>query len=264
LRENQGIPAPLLALIADYTENRFAMQKKIQGAMIYPIILMLMSFAIVMGLMTYVVPDIVKTFDQSKDALPWITVALMKASDFIRVAWPFLLVGSVLGIGLLLRFLRTTAGHYAFDRLTLKLPLFGKLSRGINAARFASTLSILTQSGVPLVDALKIGAAVCASRKRPSGIPDHRVDQHLDGIPDVLDDHGLLAFLLRDDATFLTFGSNHLHLVGIPYLMDVAYHDANPVIKLVRRMCILAPATIPQREVLSSLSRHDRGVISPT
>lgn len=121
---------------------------------------MLMSFSIVMGLMTYVVPDIVKTFDQSKDALPWITVALMKASDFIRVAWPFLLVGSVLGIGLLLRFLRTTAGHYAFDRLTLKLPLFGKLSRGINAARFASTLSILTQSGVPLVDALKIGAAV--------------------------------------------------------------------------------------------------------
>jgi general secretion pathway protein F len=51
-------------------------------------------------------------------------------------------------------------GHYAFDRLTLKLPLFGKLSRGINAARFASTLSILTRSGVPLVDALKIGAAV--------------------------------------------------------------------------------------------------------
>ena len=51
---------------------------------------------------------------------------------------------------------KTTAGHYAFDRLTLKLPLFGKLSRGINAARFASTLSILTRSGVPLVDALKL------------------------------------------------------------------------------------------------------------
>ncbi len=150
----------ILDQLADYTENRFAMQKKIQGAMVYPIILMLMAFAIVMGLMTYVVPDIVKTFDQSKDALPWITVALMKASDFIRVAWPFLLIGTGLGIFLLVRFLRTTAGHYSFDRLTLKLPLFGKLSRGINAARFASTLSILTQSGVPLVDALKIGAAV--------------------------------------------------------------------------------------------------------
>ena len=150
----------ILDQLSDYTENRFAMQKKIQGAMIYPIILMLMSFAIVMGLMTYVVPDIVKTFDQSKQALPWITVVLMKASDFIRTAWPFLLVISIVGILVLLRFLRTAAGHYAFDRLTLKLPLFGKLSRGINAARFASTLSILSQSGVPLVDALKIGAAV--------------------------------------------------------------------------------------------------------
>ncbi|MCO8070752.1 type II secretion system inner membrane protein GspF [Acinetobacter lwoffii] len=158
--ERSGHLDLILDQLADYTENRFAMQKKIQGAMVYPIILMLMSFAIVMGLMTYVVPDIVKTFDQSKDALPWITVALMKASDFIRISWPFLLIGGALGIFLLVRFLRTTAGHYAFDRLTLKLPLFGKLSRGINAARFASTLSILTQSGVPLVDALRIGAAV--------------------------------------------------------------------------------------------------------
>ena len=158
--ERSGHLDLILDQLADYTENRFAMQKKVQGAMIYPIILMLMSFAIVMGLMTYVVPDIVKTFDQSKGALPWITVVLMKASEFIRVAWPFLLVFSVLGFSLLGRFLNTTAGHYAFDRMTLKLPLLGKLSRGINAARFASTLSILTQSGVPLVDALKIGAAV--------------------------------------------------------------------------------------------------------
>ncbi len=161
--ERSGHLDLILDQLSDYTENRFAMQKKIQGAMIYPIILMLMSFAIVMGLMTYVVPDIVKTFDQSKQALPWITVVLMKTSDIIRQAWPFILVASVLGIFLLVRFLRTSAGHYAFDRLTLRLPLFGKLSRGINAARFASTLSILTQSGVPLVDALKIGAAVSSN-----------------------------------------------------------------------------------------------------
>ena len=158
--ERSGHLDLILDQLSDYTENRFAMQKKVQGAMIYPIILMLMSFAIVMGLMTYVVPDIVKTFDQNKDALPWITVALMKVSDFIRVAWIFLLLASGVIFFALLRFLRTAAGHYAFDRLILKLPLFGKLSRGINAARFASTLSILTQSGVPLVDALKIGAAV--------------------------------------------------------------------------------------------------------
>jgi general secretion pathway protein F len=161
--EKSGHLDLILDQLADYTENRFAMQKKIQGAMIYPVILMLMSFAIVMGLMTYVVPDIVKTFDQNKDALPWITVVLMKASDFIRIAWPFIIVGGILFIVMLTRFLNTQAGHYAFDRLTLKLPLFGKLSKGINAARFASTLSILTQSGVPLVEALKIGAAVSSN-----------------------------------------------------------------------------------------------------
>lgn len=161
--ERSGHLDLILDQLSDYTENRFAMQKKIQGAMIYPIILMLMSFAIVMGLMTFVVPDIVKTFDQSKEALPWITVTLMKASDFIRHAWPFLIVGSILSVLLFARFLKTSSGHYAFDRLVLKLPLFGKLSRGINSARFASTLSILTQSGVPLVDALKIGAAVSSN-----------------------------------------------------------------------------------------------------
>ncbi|WP_130803593.1 type II secretion system inner membrane protein GspF [Acinetobacter ihumii] len=161
--ERSGHLDLILEQLSDYTENRFAMQKKIQGAMIYPIILMLMSFAIVMGLMTYVVPDIVKTFDQSKQALPWITVALMKASEIIRHAWPFLLLISVVAVIAFIRFLKTTAGHYAFDRLTLRLPLFGKLSRGINSARFASTLSILTQSGVPLVDALKIGAAVSSN-----------------------------------------------------------------------------------------------------
>lgn len=161
--ERSGHLDLILDQLSDYTENRFAMQKKIQGAMIYPLILMLMSFAIIMGLMTFVVPDIVKTFDQGKQALPWITVAMMKASDFIRHFWPFLIMTIIAISVLLLRFLKTSTGHYAFDRLVLKLPLFGKLSRGINSARFASTLSILTQSGVPLVDALKIGAAVSSN-----------------------------------------------------------------------------------------------------
>ena len=158
--ERSGHLDLILDQLADYTENRFAMQKKIQGAMIYPIILMLMSLGIVLGLMTYVVPDIVKVFEHSEQALPWITQVLMTSSEWIRTLWPFLLVGTIVAIVAFTRFLRTTAGHYAFDRLVLKLPLFGKLSRGINAARFASTLSILTQSCVPLVDALKIGAAV--------------------------------------------------------------------------------------------------------
>nr|WP_298889902.1 type II secretion system inner membrane protein GspF [uncultured Acinetobacter sp.] len=161
--ERSGHLDLILEQLADYTEGRFAMQKKIQGAMIYPVILMLMSFAIIMGLMTYVVPDIVKVFANTEQALPWITQALMATSDFIRNYWMYMSVLGALGLFLLGRFLRTDAGHYTLDRFILKLPLFGKLSRGINSARFASTLSILTRSGVPLVDALKIGAAVSSN-----------------------------------------------------------------------------------------------------
>ena len=158
--ERSGHLDLILDQLADYTENRFAMQKKIQGAMVYPIILMLMSFGIIMGLMTYVVPDIVKVFSNTQQALPWITQLLMTSSELIRTLWPYMIALTAFGLFLIVKFLRTQAGHYTFDRFVLKLPLFGKLSRGINAARFASTLSILTQSGVPLVDALKIGAAV--------------------------------------------------------------------------------------------------------
>lgn len=161
--ERSGHLDLILDQLADYTENRFAMQKKIQGAMIYPIVLMLMSFAIIMGLMTYVVPDIVKVFANTKQALPLITQILMKSSDFIRHYWVYLAIIAVIAISVLINFLRTTAGHYTLDRILLRLPLIGKLTRGINAARFASTLSILTQSGVPLVDALKIGAAVSSN-----------------------------------------------------------------------------------------------------
>ncbi len=161
--ERSGHLDLILDQLADYTENRFAMQKKIQGAMIYPIILMLMSFGIIMGLMTYVVPDIVKVFANTNQALPWITQVLMVSSEVIRGYWVYMFVLAVILFFLLVKFLRTSAGHYTLDRFILRLPLFGKLSRGINAARFASTLSILTRSGVPLVDALKIGAAVSSN-----------------------------------------------------------------------------------------------------
>lgn len=158
--ERSGHLDLILNQLADYTENRFTMQKKIQGALIYPILLMLMSFAIVMGLMTFVVPDIVKVFENSEQALPLLTRVMMGASDLIIATWPIMLGATIVAIFLLRRFVRTEAGRYALDRLVLRLPLFGKLSRGINASRFASTLSILSQSGVPLVDALYIGAAV--------------------------------------------------------------------------------------------------------
>lgn len=158
--ERSGHLDLILNQLADYTENRFAMQKKIQGALIYPIILLIMAVSVVIGLMTFVVPKIVKVFEQSDQALPWITQVVLGASHLLTQWWWVLLVILVVVLVIGRNFLKTAAGRASFDRLVLKLPIFGKLSRSLNASRFASTLSILVRSGVPLVEALSIGGAV--------------------------------------------------------------------------------------------------------
>ncbi len=158
--EKSGHLDLILEQLSEYTENRFALQKKIQSAMIYPIVLMVMAFAIVIGLMTFVVPKIVKVFEQSDQALPLVTQIVLGSSKIFTQWWwlIFLLIG--LTVFAFIKFVRTDGGREAYDAFILKMPIFGKLSKGLNASRFASTLSILSRSGVPLIDGLKIGAEV--------------------------------------------------------------------------------------------------------
>ena len=158
--EKSGHLDLILNQLADYTENRFALQKKIQGAMVYPIVLMVMAMLIVIGLMSYVVPKIVKVFEQSEQALPWITQVVLGMSNLITQWWWLMLIIIGTTAFLFYRFAKTPAGQLAIDSLVLRLPILARLSRGLNAARFASTMSILVRSGVPLIEALSIGAAV--------------------------------------------------------------------------------------------------------
>lgn len=158
--EKSGHLDLILNQLADYTENRFAMQKKIQGALVYPVILLIMAIAVVVGLMTFVVPKIVKVFEQSDQALPLITQIVLISSNLLTQWWWLILIILASIIILFVKFIKTTAGRAVFDTLVLNLPIFGKLSRNLNASRFASTLSILVRSGVPLVEALLIGGAV--------------------------------------------------------------------------------------------------------
>lgn len=158
--EKSGHLDLILNQLADYTENRFALQKKIQGAMVYPIVLMVMAVAVIMGLMSFVVPKIVKVFEQSEQALPLITQVVLALSNAITDWWWLMLLLLASAAFLFYRFARTNAGKLAIDSTVLKLPILARLSRGLNAARFASTLAILVRSGVPLIEALHIGAAV--------------------------------------------------------------------------------------------------------
>ena len=161
--EKSGHLDLVLQQLADYTENRYTTQKQIQGAMIYPIILTTLALMIVTGLLAYVVPDIVKVFKNSHQQLPLLTRGLISLSHGIKSGGPYILVLMGIGGWMLKRFISTDRGRYAFDALMLKLPLVGRMVRGANSSRFASTLSILSKSGVPLVEGLHISASVSSN-----------------------------------------------------------------------------------------------------
>lgn len=150
----------VLNRLADYTESRHETRRKVQGALIYPAILTVLSLLIVIGLLTYVVPDIVKVFDNQGQALPLITQLLIATSDFLRESLGVLMLLAMMIGYCIYRILQKPAMRFRWHAFMLRLPVAGKLIRDSQASRFVSTLAILTRSGVPLVDALRIAAEV--------------------------------------------------------------------------------------------------------
>ncbi|MGB5324434.1 MAG: type II secretion system inner membrane protein GspF, partial [Pseudomonadales bacterium] len=158
--ESAGHLDAVLDKLADYTEASQASRQKVQMAMIYPFILFCMAIGVVSALMVFVVPDVVKVFNTQGAQLPAITRGLIAASDFLTERGVLLLLGIIAVFLLFKSALRKPAFRLSWDRRLLGFPLIGKLARGTNTAQFASTLSILTASGVPLVEALKIAGQV--------------------------------------------------------------------------------------------------------
>lgn len=153
----------VLNRLADYTEGRQEARQKIQLAAIYPIILSVVAIAIVVFLLTYVVPDIIEVFLKQGQELPALTQAMLTVSDFLAAWGLYLLVLLILGL-LAFRFALTKPGfRLRFHKRLLHLPLVKGMVRGISTARYASTLSILTTSGVPLVDAMRIAGEVLSN-----------------------------------------------------------------------------------------------------
>ncbi|KAA1173961.1 type II secretion system protein GspF [Marinobacter salinexigens] len=161
--EHAGHLDLVLNRLADYTESRQEARQKIQLAAIYPIILSVVAVAIVVFLLTYVVPDIIEVFLKQGQELPALTQAMLAVSDFLGnygVYLFILLVALLVGF----RFALTKPGfRMKFHRQLLHLPLFSGMVRGVNTARYASTLSILTTSGVPLVEAMRIAGEVLSN-----------------------------------------------------------------------------------------------------
>jgi len=161
--ESSGHLDVVLDRLADYTESRQQMASKIAQATIYPAILTVMAFLVVTGLLMFVVPQIVEVFETSGQQLPGITRAMIWISEFLQNWW-FILILLLIALFFTLRhFLSIPANKRRFHLFILNLPAVGKLVRGLNTARFSRTLSILSSSGVPVLDALQLAAPVVAN-----------------------------------------------------------------------------------------------------
>lgn len=162
--EHAGHLGPVLEQLADYTEQRQQSRQKVQLALLYPLVLMITSLIIVGFLLGYVVPDVVRVFIDSGQTLPTLTRVLIALSDAVK-SWGWLFVLLAIGGGMTARWaLRDDNVKRRWHAFQLRLPLVGRLVRATDCARFASTLAILTRSGVPLVEALGIGAQVISNR----------------------------------------------------------------------------------------------------
>lgn len=170
--EQSGDLARVMTRLADYVESRTALVSKVKLAFTYPAIVTLVALAVIIALMTYVVPKIVGVFEQTRQTLPFLTVALINISDFLRSYGWAVLVAIVLVIIIFRLALRSPTTKLAFHRWLLRLPLFGRLLRGVDAARFASTLGILMASGVPMIRALETGAATLSNESMRGNVLD--------------------------------------------------------------------------------------------
>jgi general secretion pathway protein F len=153
--EESGKLGSVLNSLADYVEERSKLQQKITLAFVYPAIVTFVALAVVIGLLTYVVPQIVGVFAQTKQALPVLTRALIGVSNFVRQwGWLVALVIALLAF-VIHRALKVPALRLRWHARALTMPVLGVLSRTLNTARFASTLSILVGSGVPMLRSLQ-------------------------------------------------------------------------------------------------------------
>ena len=158
--EKSGHLDTVLNRLADYTERRQQTKSQITQAMIYPALMLVFAMGIVIMLLTVVVPKIVGQFDHMGQDLPGITQVLISTSDWLREYGLFLALGIGLTMVVVQRLLQQPAMKKRYHKFILTLPLIGKVSKGLNTARFARTLSILTASAVPLLESMRISSDV--------------------------------------------------------------------------------------------------------
>lgn len=174
--EASGTLDIVLLRLADFLETQAALTSRVRGALIYPMFMFFIGGGVLFFTMTYVIPRIAKIFEESSSSLPFMTLILIKISDFLNNYILFILLFVIILVFAAYRFNKTEKGQMFFDRLMLKVPVFGKLTSMVVISRFTRTLGTLLSSGIPLLDALEIGEAVMGNRVYGKTLQEVRVN----------------------------------------------------------------------------------------
>lgn len=154
----------VLLRLADFLEKQASLRSKVRSAFVYPIFMFIVGSGVLAFMMTFVIPKITKIFEESKKALPYSTVILINTSNFITEYYYLIFIFLVGLTYIVLRYIKTDKGKEQKDRLSLKIPIFGKINRMVILARITRTLGTLLSSGIPLLDALRIGGEVSGNQ----------------------------------------------------------------------------------------------------
>ena len=158
--EQAGKLDSVLERLANYTESRHGLRQKVSHALIYPVVLTTFALTIVVLMLVYVVPKVIGVFESTGQALPMLTRGLIALSSFLQEWW-WLVIGAIAAIVIAInRILSHERPRRAYHGALLRMPVLGRVSRGLDTARFTRTLSILSSSGVPVLEAMNISSTV--------------------------------------------------------------------------------------------------------
>ncbi len=170
--EQSGHLDGVLERLADYTEERQATQATVKKALVYPSVMIVVSVLILYGLLTYVMPQMIETFEDLGQELPNLTQVLISVSEFTQAWGGYLLIGIVLAAFAFERAMHFESFKTRVHSMWLRIPLARALVRSSNSAQFARTLSILASSGVPVLQSLDISAQVVTNRPMRNAVLD--------------------------------------------------------------------------------------------
>lgn len=162
--EQSGALESVLMRLADIMERQDRLARKVMSMLAYPVLMGLVAIGIVTFMMTFIVPRIVKVFERQKRELPFITTALIEASNFVRQWW-FVMVGVAIGLYILWRFwVSRPEGRLKWDKFKMHVPMFGPLYVKMISTRFARTLGTMLQSGLTMMTALDVVKTVLQNK----------------------------------------------------------------------------------------------------